>query len=95
MIYDILLEDRYEIFHNHKNYYFCEKNYNVNNIDLLNYTVDCICSNITSLTQYNHKEYGIYKKKKYFLIKISNFLNVIIFYLKIIFLKKIMEIILS
>ena len=62
--YDILLEDRYEIFHNNTNYKFCEDNCNVTNINYSNYRVDCICSNITSFNGSGLKDYGIYKKDK-------------------------------
>ena len=62
--YDILLEDRYEIFHKNTNYKFCEDNCNVNNINLTNFRVDCICSNINSFNKYNLKDYGIYKEDK-------------------------------
>ncbi len=62
--YDILLEDRYEIFHNNTNYYFCEDNCNITNINFSNFRVDCVCSNISSFNEYNKKEYGIYKEEK-------------------------------
>ena len=62
--YDILLEDRYEIFHNNTNYYFCEDNCNITDINFSNFRVDCVCSNISSFNEYNKKEYGIYKEEK-------------------------------
>jgi hypothetical protein len=58
--YDILLEDRYEIFHNNSNYQFCENNCNVTNINITNFRVECSCSNIINSFQ----NYGIYKEKK-------------------------------
>ncbi len=62
--YDILLEDRYEMFHNNTNYKFCEDNCKVININISNYRVDCNCSNINSFNKYNLKDYGIYKEDK-------------------------------
>ena len=69
--YDILLEDRYELFHNNANYYFCEDNCNITNIDLENYKVDCICSNLSSFSEYSKTPYKKYKEEK--IIKDKNF----------------------
>ena len=69
--YDILLEDRYELFHNNSNYYFCEENCNITNIDLENYKVDCICSNLSSFNEYSKTTYKRYKEDK--IIEDKNF----------------------
>ena len=69
--YDILLEDRYELYHNNSNYYFCEENCNITNIDLENYKVDCVCSNLSSFSEYSQKSYKKYKEEK--VIKDKNF----------------------
>ncbi len=69
--YDILLDDRYEIYHNNSNYYFCEENCNITNIDLKNYKVDCICSNLSSFSEYEKVAYKKYKEDK--IIKDKNF----------------------
>ena len=92
--YDILLEDRYEIFHNNTNYYFCEENCNITNINLSNFRVDCICSNISSFNKYNKKKYRLYKKEKIINDKNLQFMKCSKLLFKKDFFKKIMEIIL-
>ena len=69
--YDILLEDRYDLYHNNSNYYFCEENCNITNIDVENSKVNCICSNITSFFEYEKATYKKYKENK--IIKDKNF----------------------
>ena len=44
----------------------------ITNIDFSNFRVDCICSNISSFSKYNKKEYELYKEEKIIYDKIFN-----------------------
>ena len=62
--YDILLEDRYDLYYNDSNFNFCEENCNVTDINFEKFKVNCTCSNLSSFYKYEKSNYKRYIRNK-------------------------------